>query len=117
VNFQNVTYADGTATTWIQESIKDSSGRNANVKSLSIAAVARPNSYPLLIDSSQSNGAEIFRINESGGECVGLREAGGKASAFMFDGSARLMDKTDLKEAGFKKAYDNSKKPPALITL
>jgi len=41
----------------------------------------------------------------------------GKANAFMFDGSARLMDKADLKKAGFSKAYDNSKTPPKLITL
>jgi hypothetical protein len=88
------------------------------VKSLSIAAVARPGSYPLLVDSSRAGGGEIFRIDEGGGDCVGLREAGGtKASAFLFDGSARLMDKADLREAGFSKAIDTSKTPPVSITL
>ena len=118
INFKTVTYPDGTSTRWTTESIKDSNGSSGNVKSLSIAAVAKPGSYPLLIDSSRSNGGEIFRIDEGNGDCVGLREAGGtKAGAFFFDGSARLMDKDDLREAGFKKAFDNSKKPPVAITL
>ncbi|MEO5713762.1 MAG: type II secretion system protein [Luteolibacter sp.] len=117
VNFQTVIYPDGTQTKWTQESIKDSQDRSGNVMSISLASVARPESYPLLIDSSTSAGSEIFRINEGNGDCVGLRESGGKAGAFMFDGSARLMDKKDLKNAGFKKAYDNSTKPPKSVTL
>lgn len=118
VNFKNVTYPDGTSTRWINESVQDGTGAGGNVKSLAIAAVARPGSYPLLIDSSRAGGGEIFRIDEGGGDCVGLREAGGtKASAFLFDGSARLMDRADLKEAGFTKAVDNSKTPPVSITL
>jgi hypothetical protein len=116
VNFQNVTYPDGTSTKWIQESIKNSDGTTANLKSLSLASVARPGSYPLLIDSSSANGKEVFRINESVGDCVGLRESG-KANAFLFDGSARVMDKADLKKAGFSKAFDNSTTPPAAIGL
>ena len=117
INFQNVTYPDGTATKWTQESVKNIDGTTANVKSLSLASVARPNFYPLLIDSSTAIGREIFRINEGGGDCVGLREAGGKASAFLFDGSARHMDRADLKKAGFTKAYDNSTTPPKSLTL
>lgn len=116
VNFQNVSYPDGTSTTWTQEAIKNNDGTTANVKSLSLASVAKPGSYPLLIDSSTAGGSEIFRINESTGDCVGLRESG-KAGAYLFDGSARIMDKDELKRAGFKKAYDNSKKPPVSITL
>jgi prepilin-type N-terminal cleavage/methylation domain-containing protein len=118
INFKNVTYPDGTSTRWINESVKDGADRSGTVKSLSIAAVARPGSYPLLVDSSRAGGGEIFRIDEGGGDCVGLREAGGtKASAFLFDGSARLMDKADLREAGFSKAIDTSKTPPVSITL
>lgn len=118
INFKNVTYPDGSSTRWINETVKDSAGKSSTVKSLPIASVAMPGSYPLLIDSSGSGGSEIFRINEGNGDCVGLREAGGKkAGAFFFDGSARLMDKTDLKRAGFTKAFDNSKAPPVLITL
>ena len=118
INFKNVIYPDGSSTRWIYESVKDGSDRGGNLKSLPIAAVARPGSYPLLIDSSRSGGGEIFRIDEGNGDCVGLREAGGtKASAFLFDGSARLMDKPDLKEAGFKTAFDTSKTPPVPITL
>jgi prepilin-type N-terminal cleavage/methylation domain-containing protein len=118
INFKNVSYPDGTSTRWINESVKDATGTGGTVKSLSLAAVARPSFYPLLIDSSRSGGGEIFRIDEGGGDCVGLREAGGtKASAFFFDGSARFMGKTELKNAGFTKAFDNSKTPPVPITL
>jgi len=117
INFQDVTYPDGTATRWTQERVNNIDGTTANVKSLSLASVARPNIYPLLIDSSTSAGREIFRIAEGNGECVGLREAGGKASAFLFDGSARHMDRDDLKKAGFTKAYDNSTTPPKSVTF
>lgn len=117
INFQTVDYPDGTTTKWTQESVKNVDGTTANVKSLSLASVARPNLYPLLIDSSSADGREIFRIEEKLGDCVGLREAGGKASALLFDGSARHMDKADLKKAGFTKAYDNSTRPPKSVTL
>lgn len=118
INFKNVNYSDGTSTRWINESVKDNTGAGGTVKSLSLAAVAKPGSYPLLIDSSRAGGGEIFRIDEGSGDSVGMREAGGtKAAAFFFDGSARFMDKTDLKEAGFTKAFDNSETPPVLITL
>jgi prepilin-type N-terminal cleavage/methylation domain-containing protein len=117
-NFQDVTYPDGTTTKWTQEEYIDPyNGRKANVKSISLASISRPESYPLLIDSSTSDGSEIFRIAEGNGDCVGLREAGGKASAFLFDGSARHMDKADLKKAGFTRAYDNSTTPPKSLTL
>jgi prepilin-type N-terminal cleavage/methylation domain-containing protein len=117
-NFQNVTYPDGTTTKWTEEEYVDPSNtRKANVKSISLAAISRPESYPMLIDSSTASGMEVFRINEGNGDCVGLREAGGKASAFLFDGSARHMDKADLKKAGFTKAYDNSTTPPKSLTL
>jgi prepilin-type N-terminal cleavage/methylation domain-containing protein len=117
INFQTVTYPDGTSTKWTQESVKNVDGTTANVKTLSLASVARPGLYPLLIDSSSADGKEIFRIEEKLGDCVGLREAGGKASAFLFDGSARHMDKADLEKAGFTKAYDNSTTPPKSVTF
>jgi prepilin-type N-terminal cleavage/methylation domain-containing protein len=117
INFMTVTYPDGTTTRWTEEEIKNSSGTTARVKSISLASVSRPADYPLLIDSSKADGDEIFRINEANGDCVGLREVGGKASAYFFDGSARLVGKPDLKRFGFKKAYDNSTKPPKAITL
>ena len=118
INFKNVTYPDGTSTRWVFESVKDGSGASGNLKSLSLASVARPNSYPLLIDSARANGGEIFRIDEGGGDLVGLREGGGtKASAFFFDGSARYMNKGELREAGFTKAFDTSKSPPVLVNL
>ena len=34
INFQNVTYPDGTATTWTQEAVKNIDGTTANVKSV-----------------------------------------------------------------------------------
>lgn len=116
VNFQDVTYPDGTTTKWVMQKVADGAGRQGNLKTLSLASVARPWSYPLLIDSSNASGREIFRINEGAGELVSLREAG-KAGAFLFDGSVRLMDKADLKKAGFTKAYDNSTTPPEAISL
>lgn len=116
INFQSVTYPDGSTTKWTQESVKNRDGTSANVKSLSLASVSRPGDYPLLIDSSSANGKEIFRVSESTGDFVGLRESG-KASAFLFDGSARLMSKVELKKAGFTKAYDNSATPPKALNL
>ncbi len=118
VNFMDVTYPDGTSTRWGDTNVVDPAGRSATLKSLTIAAIARPNSHPLLIDSSQPNGAEIFRIDEGRGNLVGLREAEGtKASAFMFDGSARQMDRSDLREAGFTRAVDTSASPPEATDL
>ena len=113
VNFNNVEEFEAV---WKQESVLDPQGRKSNVKSIAVAAVKRPASYPLLVDSSAANGNEIFRINESGGDYVGLRNSG-KANAFMFDGSARTMDKADLKKSGFTKAWDNSTTPPTKIDL
>lgn len=113
INFKNV--PDYNAV-WKTESLKDSQGRSANVASLIIGDVTRPGAYPLMIDSSLSSGDETFRINDNG-DCVGLREAGKKANAFMIDGSVRSMDQSELKAAGFKKAYDNSTTPPKLISL
>lgn len=118
VNFMEVTYPDGTSVSWIPQTVRDPSGRDANLNTLTVAAIPRPNSYPLLIDSSRPNGAEIFRINEGNGDHVGLREANGtKASAFFFDGSARHMDRADLKRSGFSSAVDTSVSPPEVISL
>jgi prepilin-type N-terminal cleavage/methylation domain-containing protein len=113
VNFKNVPDFN---VVWTTNSIKDSQGRNANVASLNIGLVTRPGAYPLMIDSSTSSGDETFRINDNA-DCVGLREAGKKANAFMLDGSVRSMGIAELKTAGFTKAYDNSSSPPQLISL
>ena len=101
---------------WKNETLVDWNNRSSNVKSLSVASITRPEAYPLLIDSSEAGGQEIFRIQEGAGNLVGLRNSG-KANAFMFEGSARSMDKADLKKSGFSKAYDNSTTPPKSITL
>jgi prepilin-type N-terminal cleavage/methylation domain-containing protein len=114
VNFKNVPKHDAI---WKNGSVKDSQGRVANVSTLFIGTVSRPGAYPLLIDSSKSTGEETFRINEGNGDCVGLREAGMKANAFMLDGSVRSMGVAELKAAGFTKAYDNSTTPPKLINF
>lgn len=113
INFKNV--PDFNAV-WRTESIKDSQGRSANVASLNIGSVTRPGAYPLLIDSSTSSGDETFRINDHS-DCVGLREAGKKANAYMLDGSVRSMGIAELKAAGFTKAYDNSTIPPKALSL
>jgi prepilin-type processing-associated H-X9-DG protein len=114
INFTNVPAINAIWTS--VQTVPDSQGRKPNVSSLTIGSVTRPGSYPLLIDSSSFSGLEIFRINEGNGDLVGLR-SNGKANAVMLDGSARTMDKVDLKAAGFKKAYDNSTTPPKSITL
>jgi len=111
VNFKDVQ----DQATWKQESLQISSG-TYNVKSISLSTISRPESYPLLIDSSTGAGKEIFRIYEGNGDCVGLRNSG-KANAIMFDGSGSSMDKAALKQAGFSKAYDNSTTPPKSIKL
>lgn len=114
VNFKNVPDLNAV---WKTESIKDSQGRSANVASLIIGDVTRPGAYPLMIDSSKSSGDETFRINEGIGDCVGLREVGKKANAFILDGSVRSMGLSELRAAGFTKAYDNSSVPPKPISL
>jgi prepilin-type N-terminal cleavage/methylation domain-containing protein/prepilin-type processing-associated H-X9-DG protein len=114
VNFTNVPDLNAV---WAPVSVKDSQGRSGNIWALTIGAVTRPGVYPLVIDSSTASGDEVFRINESNGDCVGLRESGQKANACMLDGSVRALDKADLKAAGFKRAYDNSTKPPKSISL
>lgn len=112
VNFQTV---EELGAVWKQESLPCQSG-SFHVKTLRVGSLSRPDTYPLLIDSSMSNGAEIFRILESSNNLVGLRYDG-KANAFFFDGSVRSIDKAALKKAGFTKAYDNSTKPPELVTF
>ncbi len=113
INFKNVPDLNAV---WRTASVKDAQGRSANVASLIIGDVTRPGVYPLMIDSSNSSGDETFRINDNA-DCVGLREAGKKANAFMLDGSVRSMGLSELRAAGFTKAYDNSTTPPKLINL
>lgn len=88
----------------------------SNGRVLAISSVQRPESYPILLDSSTASGREIFRVGIVGTELPGLRNQG-KANAFFLDGSAKSLDKDDLRKAGFSKAYDNSKSPPSLINL
>lgn len=111
VNFTNVPDFN---VAWANENL--TSPTAYSVRTLIPSVVTRPEAYPLLITSSTSTGDEIFRILESNGDLVGLRSSG-KALASMLDGSAREMDPTDLKKAGFTRAYDNSKTPPKLRTL
>lgn len=113
INFTNL---PSLGAVWATASTPNSDGTSANISSLTIASVTRPGAYPLLIDSSTSTGAEIFRVKEGTADWVGLR-SNGKANALMLDGSGRAMDKANLKEAGFKKVYDNSTTPPKPITL
>jgi prepilin-type N-terminal cleavage/methylation domain-containing protein len=88
----------------------------SNGRVLSLASVQRPESYPILLDSSTASGKEIFRVGISSSELPGLRNQG-KAHAFFLDGSASALDKGALRKAGFSTAYDNSISPPKLINL
>lgn len=100
--------------TWLEEIMPESG--NYKVKTLVLAAVARPDNYPLLIDLSDSKGDEILQILESVGGSVGLCNSG-KAHGYFLDGSARELNPVDLKAAGFSKIYDNSTRLPKVRTL
>ena len=112
VNFQNV---EDFGAVWSQESLQYN-GSSFNVRTLSLSSVRRPESYPLLMDSSMADGKEVFRILESNNDRVGLRNVG-KANASFLDGSGRMLAPADLKKAGFTKAFDNSVTPPKAIQL
>lgn len=93
------------------------SGDGGNVWSLSIGTVTRPEAFPFLLDSSEASGAEIFRLGVGFPDNLpGLRNSG-KAHGYFLDGSARELGPAELKKAGFTRAYDNSVKPPKVITL
>lgn len=119
VNFTNVpdSSESGFLAKWNEEEITtEKSGTPFKVKTLMLSVVNRPGAYPFLLDSSNATGDEYFQILESGSGAVGLRNAG-KANAFFLDGSARTLDKVDLKKAGFTKAYDNKTTPPKSVSL
>jgi prepilin-type N-terminal cleavage/methylation domain-containing protein len=96
--------------------VENSRPDGSNGRVLSIPTVERPEAYPILIDSSTAAGKEIFRVGIVSTELPGLRNQG-KAHAYFLDGSARPLDRNDLRNAGFSTAYDNSKSPPGLINL
>jgi prepilin-type N-terminal cleavage/methylation domain-containing protein len=100
----------------VQWRVENGRPDGSNGRVLSVNSVTRSESYPILLDSSTSTGKEIFRVGINGNELPGLRNEG-KAHAFFLDGSARALNKADLRKAGFSRAYDNSTQPPRLITL
>jgi len=100
----------------VQWQVNNGRADGSNARVLSIPSVQRLGAYPILLDSSTASGKEIFRVGISGSELPGLRNQG-KAHAFFLDGSARPLDKNDLRNAGFSTAYDNSTSPPKLINL
>ncbi|MEO5713722.1 MAG: type II secretion system protein [Luteolibacter sp.] len=116
VNCFGVNYTDlpDNGVVWNEEIIP--APDSYSVRSLVLASVIRPESYPLLVDSSDSKGDEISQIVETSSDLVGLRNSG-KAHGYFLDGSARELGLGDLKQAGFSKVYDNSTRPPKLRTL
>ncbi len=100
--------------TWNEETVEDSV--SYKVRSLMIASVIRPEAYPVLLDSSNAKGDEIFQILEPSDDLVGLRNSG-RAHGYFLDGSARELSPGDLKQAGFTKVYDNSNRPPKVRSL
>jgi prepilin-type N-terminal cleavage/methylation domain-containing protein/prepilin-type processing-associated H-X9-DG protein len=116
VNFTGVRESEGVeAAEWIDEILTTDAGDEL-VRSLIVAKVSRPERYPLLMDSSDARGQEVFSIREEEGGYVGLRNSG-RANAYFLDGSARQLATLDLKDAGFTRAYDNSQNPPVLRTF
>jgi len=96
---------------WTDGTVTVAGGAQVAVKTLILTTVTRPDAYPILLDSSDSLGNECFQIGGDAGGLVGLRNSG-KANGFFLDGSSRVLDKVDLKKAGFTEAYDNTVKPP-----
>jgi prepilin-type N-terminal cleavage/methylation domain-containing protein len=116
VNFTEITGgAEGTDVKWKDDSISSDSGY-IPVRTLMQSSLGRPERYPLLMESSDAKGDEIFYIRESEGARVGLRDMG-KTQAFFMDGSARPLDKRELKNCGFTNVYDNSTRPPKGVKL
>ena len=109
VNFTNV---PDFGAVWQQETIPTPVSHNA--RTLVLSAVISPNRYPLLATASTAAGDEIFRVMESNGDFVALR-ANGRAQVFMMDGSAREMDRNELKAARFTRGYDTSTRPPKAV--
>lgn len=116
VNFTDITGgAEGTDVKWNDDSISTDTG-DIPVRTLMQSALGRPERYPLLMESSDAKGEEIFYVREAEGARVGLRDMG-RTQAFFMDGSARSLDKKDLKNCGFTNVYDNSTKPPKGVKL
>lgn len=116
VNFTTIAgVGDRRGVEWLDETIITDDSELA-VRTLIAATVDRPETYPILLDSSNARGEEVFSVIESEGRYVALRNSG-KAHGYFLDGSAREMGVIELKKAGFSKAYDNSTTPPKSRTL
>lgn len=116
VNFTEISGGpEGTDVTWKDDKVTTDAG-DIRVRSLMQSTLGRPERYPLLLESSDSKGNEIFYVREEEGGRVGLRDMG-KSLGFFMDGSARPLDKKELKNCGFNSAYDNSTNPPKSVKL
>ncbi len=116
VNFTNIAGGpEGTDITWKDENVTSDTGEIA-VRSLMQSNIGRPERYPLLMESSDQKGNEIFYIREREGNRVGLRD-NGKSLGFFMDGSARPLDRKNLKELGFGNVFDNTTTPPKGVKL
>lgn len=116
VNFTEIKGgAEGTEVIWKDDKVTTDAG-DIQVRSLMQSTVGRPERYPILLESSDAKGNEIFSIREGEAGRVGMRDLG-KSLGFFMDGSARPLDKKDLKNCGFSNAYDNTKTPPKSVKL
>lgn len=116
VNFTDISGGvEGTDVKWKDDNIDSDSGA-IPVRTLMQSSLGRPERYPLLMESSDAKGDEIFYIREAEGTRAGMRYAG-KSQAFFMDGSARPLDKKALKDCGFTNAYDNNTRPPKGVKL
>lgn len=117
VNFTTIPdEPEGHGVEWLDETITTADGLTVDVRTLIGAKVGRPEIYPLLLDSSNAKGEEVFCIREDEGGFVGLRNSG-LAHGYFLDGSARQLDGPELRKAGFSRVYDNSTSPPKLRSL
>lgn len=116
VNFTNIVGGiEGTDIAWKDDNVTSDTGEIA-VRSLMQSNVGRPERYPLLMESSDPKGNEIFYIREREGNRVGLRDSG-KSMGYFMDGSARPLDRKNLKDLGFSNVFDNTTMPPKGVKL
>ena len=110
----NFTDSEIAGVTWRDEKVEDDQGLSADISSFALAGVLSPSQFLFVGDSCQTDGQQIFRINED--DLIGLRHRD-KANALFLDGSVRTMSRTELGQIGFKEAFDTTTNPPTKVSL
>ena len=88
---------------WKSGTVTDGSGSSATVSVLNTHKVGKPSQAPLIVDSSQTDGQQIFRITP-GDDRLGLRHDG-RGNGFFLDSSVQKIDEAFAEEIGFPNAW------------